>query len=334
MTLVQGPASRERTTPSLTDRYLGAVAHDVPRHRRDEVTVRVRASIESDVSRRVAAGVPPADAEWQSLADLGDPRRVADAEAGPRWLIGPALYPDYRRVLRTVAAIVLPLVTVLVALGSALSGEGMLEVLASALSAAVGAAVQVAFWVTVVFAVLDRKGVVLGGSADGVWSPAELPAAPRTRVGLGETIAGVVMQVVLIGLVVWPWQYWPSADGEPVPVLNDDVRPQVTVVLVAVLVAGIVLAVVTYRVGRWTPLLATVNTVLDAVFAGVVIWLVATGRLVDPAFVDALADSALLDGTQVDQAVTAFGVLVGSAVGIACVVDLVDGWRKALSSPG
>lgn len=329
MAVLHRPPRSEPTRPSLIERYLDAVAHDVPRQRRDEVTARVRASIESDVDRRTTEGTPLKDAEWQTLAEHGDPKRVADAEAGPRWLIGPRLYPDYVRVLRTVAVIVLPLVAALVALGSGLAGENPLEVLASVLSAVVGAAVQVAFWVTVVFAVLDRRGVVLSGG-EAVWSPADLPAAPRTTVGLGETIVGIVVQVLLIGLVLWPWQYWPSADADPVPVLNLDLRPQVTAVLVVVLVAGIVLAAVTYRVGRWTAGLAAVNTVLDVVFAGLVIWLVATGRLFDPAFLDALGASPVLDPGQAEQAVTALGVLIATAVGFGCAVDLLDGWRKAL----
>jgi hypothetical protein len=329
MAVLHRPPRSEPTRPSLIERYLDSVAHDVPRQRRDEVTARVRASIESDVDRRVAEGAPLKDAEWQTLAEHGDPKRVADAEAGPRSLIGPRLYPDYVRVLRTVAVIVLPLVAALVALGSGLAGENPLEVLASVLSAVVGAAVQVAFWVTVVFAVLDRRGVVLGGGA-GVWSPADLPAAPRTGVGLGETIAAIAVQVLLIGLVLWPWQYWSSADADPVPVLNVDLRPEVTAVLVVVLVAGIVLAAVTYRIGRWTMGLAAVNTVLDVVFAGVVIWLVATGRLLDQTFLDALGASPVLEPGQAEQAVNALGVLIATAVGFGCAVDLLDGWRKAL----
>jgi hypothetical protein len=328
MTVLHPPRT-EQMSASLTDRYLDAVAHDLPRQRRDEVTARVRASIEADVGTRVAAGMPPPDAEWASLAERGDPKRVADVEAGPRWLIGPRLYPDYVRVLRIVEAVVLPLVAAVVALVSGLAGDNPLEVLASVLSAVVGAAVQVAFWVTVVFAVLDRRGVVLDG-AQSAWSPADLPAAPRTDVGLGETIAGIAVQVLLIGLVLWPWQYWPSADGDPVPVIDLDLRPQITTLLVAVLVAGIALAAVTYRVGHWTVGLAATNTVLDVAFAGLVIWLVATGGLFDPAFVDALGDSPLLDPGQAEQAVDALGVLIGTAVGFACAADLIDGWRKAL----
>lgn len=331
MSVLHHPPRSEPVSPSLTDRYLDTVARELPRQRRDEVTARVRASIEADVDRRVTSGAPPADAEWQSLAEQGDPKRVADAEAGPRWLIGPRLYPDYLQALRTVAVIVLPLVSVLVALASGLAGQNPLEVLASTLSAVVGAAVQVAFWVTVVFAVLDRRGVVLGGG-EGGWSPKDLPATPRTRIGLGKTMVGIAIQVLLIGLVSWPWQYWPSADADPVPWLNLDLRPEVTAVLVAVLVAGIALAAVTYRVGHWTVGLAVANTVLGVAFAGVVIWLVATGRLFDPAFVDALGGSPVLDPGQAEQAVNAFGVLIGAAIGFGCAADMLDGWRKALGT--
>jgi hypothetical protein len=166
--------------------------------------------------------------------------------------------------------------------------------------------------------------------AEGVWSPADLPTAPRTGIGLGETIAGIAVQVLLIGLVLWPWQYWPSAGSDPVPVLNGELRPEVSAVLVMVLVAGIALAAVTYAVGHWTRSLAAITSVLDVVLAGVVVWLVATGRLFDPAFVDALGGGPVLDPGQAEQAVNAMGVLIGSVVVFACTVDLLDTWRKAL----
>lgn len=37
-----------------------------------------------------------------------------------------------------------------------------------------------------------------------------------------------------------------------------------------------------------------------------------------------------LDPGQAEQAVNALGLLIGSAVGFGCAVDLLDGWRKAL----
>lgn len=329
MAVLDRPGPSAARSASLTDRYLDAVAHEVPPGRREEVTARVRACIEAGVSRRVAGGVAPEQAEWQALTELGAPTRVAEAEVGPRSLVGPRVYPAYVRVLRALAWVLLPLVAALVAVGSGIAGENPAQVLASTFSAVVGAAIQVAFWVTVVFVVLDRSGAVMP-ERERAWSPDDLPAPPAARVSLGETAFGIAVQVLLIGVVLWPWQYWPSVDGEPVPVLNQNLRPVTTAVLVAVLLAGIALAAVTYRVGRWTVPLAAVNTVIDALFGGVVVWLVATGRLLDPAFVTALQASPVLDSEGGQNAASALATLIGWVVGVACALDAFDGWHRAL----
>jgi hypothetical protein len=155
MTLLEHPA---QTDPTLTDRYLAVVAREVPHDRRDEVVAQVRASVESEVTARAAAGTPLHDAERQALEALGNPRRVADRAAGPRWLIGPRVYPDYLRVLRLVLVIALPVVATVVAISTALAGQDPGSVVAAALAAAANTGVMATFWVSVVFAVLDRTG--------------------------------------------------------------------------------------------------------------------------------------------------------------------------------
>lgn len=316
--------------PTLTDRYLDAVARDVPHNRREGVREQVRESLDVDVTRRVADGTPASQAERQALEALGDPRRVADEACGPRWLIGPRVYPDYVRVLRLVVVVVLPIVATSVAIADGLAGQNPAEVLLSAVTAAAGAAVQCAFWVTLVFAVLDRTGAALHSRA-GAWTVADLPApaARKARVGLGETITSVIFGVLLIGVVLWPWQYVPSAGAQGVPVLSDDLRPTVTALLVAVLVAGIALDVVLYLLGRWTLPLAAVNTVLDVAFAGVVIGLVASDRLFDPAFVAALGQGPVFDAAQAADVVAAAGTGIAWSVGLVCAADAVSGWVKA-----
>ena len=325
MSLLDRPG---RTVPTPTDRYLDAVAHEVPSDRRQEVRAQLRERIEVDLSRRVAAGTPAAEAERQALEALGDPRRVADQAAGPRWRVGPRVYPDYLRMLRLVAAIALPIVAAAVAIASGLAGQNPVEVVFSALAAVAGAAVQIAFWVTVAFVVLDRSGA-RPPSLKRHWTVEDLPAPARAAVTLGDTITGVVGSVLLIGLVLWPWQYEVTAGAGSVPVLASGL-PAVTAVLVGILVAGIALDVVLYLVGRWTIVAAVVNTLLDAAFAGIVIWLVATERLFDPAFPAALAEGPTLDPAQADAVVAAMGTGVAWCVGLICAADLVMGWVKAV----
>jgi hypothetical protein len=326
MSLLEHPAP---TDPTLTDRYLDVVAHEVPHDRRDEVVAQLRASLAREVTARTARGTSLDEAEREALEALGNPRRVADRAAGPRWLIGPRVYPDYLRVLRLVLVIALPIVATVVAISTALAGQNLAGVAGSALAAVANTGVMATFWVSVVFAVLDRAGGSLHPEHE-TWSVADLPAPVRHRVSLGDTIGGIVMAVLLIAVVLWPWQYVPSVGAEPVPVLSADLRPEVTALLVAVLVAGIALDVVVYLVGRWTVLLAALTTLLDVVFAGVVITVVASSSLFDPAFVAALASSPVLDGSQADSVVSALGTGLAWVVGIVCAADAVTAWVKAV----
>jgi hypothetical protein len=305
------------------------VAQQVPRDRRDDVAEQLRQSLEADVRRRVGSGTPPLEAERQAVEALGDPRRVADDAVGPRWLVGPRVYPDYLRVLRTVAAIALPIIAAAVAIASGLAGQNPVEVVLSAAGAVFSAAVQIAVWVTVAFVIVDRTGTP-APSQQRHWTVADLPVPARARVGLGETVTGIVFSVLLIGVVLWPWTYVPTAGAAAVPVLSDDLQPEVIAVLVSVLVAGIVLDVVCYLRGRWTFLLAALNTLLDLAFAGIVIGLVASDRLFDPAFVAALQVSLTLDPGQVDTVVTAMGTGIAWGVGLVCAADAITGWTRAV----
>jgi hypothetical protein len=233
------------------------------------------------------------------------------------------VYPRYVQLLRLLASIILPIVAALVALASGLAGNPPWEVVLDAAGATLATGVQLAFWVTLVFALLERSGVTLP-------PPAASPTPAPARVGAGETIGSIAVQVVLLGVVLWPWQYWPSPTADPVRVLNAEIATAVTVALVGILLAGIAHAAAVQVVGRWTVPLAVVNTVLDAAFAGIVIWLVAQGLLFDAAFEAAVAASPTLDAGTAADVVRILATLVGWSVGVACAIDAVDGWRKAL----
>lgn len=317
------------TGPTLVDRYLDTLAHRLPQDRREAVRAQVRQSLEVDVTRRIASGTSVLEAQRQALEALGDPRRVAEEAIGPRWLVGPRVYADYLSVLRTVAMIALPLIAAAVAIVRGLAGQDLVEVTFSTIGAVFTAGVQVAFWVTVAFVIVDRSGTP-APSQKRPWTVADLPAPERVRVGLGETVAGIVLAVVLIGVVVWPWRYAPTFGADTVPVLTPDLRPTVAAALVAVLVAGIVVDVVCYLRGTWTILLAAANSLLALAFAGTVIGLVASERLFSAEFVEALRGAPALDPGQADALVTAMGVGIAWGVGLACAADATGSWVRAL----
>src|SRR5262245_23919089 len=107
---------------SLTDRYVWAVLCAVPETQRGELEPEIRALVADTVEAKAGpnSAVAPADAERLALVELGDPEQLAARYAGrlPS-LIGPRLFPVWRRLVLTLLAIVVPIVAV-VTLGSSL----------------------------------------------------------------------------------------------------------------------------------------------------------------------------------------------------------------------
>ena len=89
------------TNASLTDRYVAAALKGVQADQREDVAAELRGSIADAVEVRTSQGESPDTAERAVLLELGGPTRLAAGYSGrPLYLIGPAFYPDYIRLLR------------------------------------------------------------------------------------------------------------------------------------------------------------------------------------------------------------------------------------------
>jgi len=315
---------------SMTDRYVAAVLAGVPGDRRPEVEARLRDAIGRDVSARIADGQSAHDAERAVLTELGDPMRVAATYSGRELhLIGPALYPDYIRLLRLLLVVVVPIVAVVVGAVTALSGVDLWQVLAAGIGTAFTVGVQVAFWVTVVFALIDRYGGRSRTEA-GMWDLDDLPEPPSRGISLGGTIASVVGLALLAWFLIWQPGYQESFDpgGPSIPILDPALDSFWIPFLVVVVLASIAMEIAIYLRGRWTVPLAAVNTVLSLAFAVPVVWLASTDQLLNPLFVSAVT----VEG--VASVVTAVPVLIAWLIVVLSVIDIADGWWKALRSTG
>ncbi|MFB8768399.1 permease prefix domain 1-containing protein [Nocardiopsis alba] len=147
-----------KTETTLTDRYVWTVTRHLGAEAGPDVARELRASIRDRVEAGIEAGNDPATAEREALTELGDPETLA-REYGelPRHLIGPALYPDYVRLLRALLAILAPLALALLFVDRFESGAGGLgEIGVEAAVVLVTVTVHVAFWTTLVFAIIER----------------------------------------------------------------------------------------------------------------------------------------------------------------------------------
>src|SRR5262245_7210453 len=105
------------TTSTLTDRYVWAVLRAVPSDQRKDLEPEVRALVADAIDARTDAGVTDAGAtdaasvERAVLTELGDPNALAARYANRiQYLIGPNLFPEWRKLLTTLLPVVPPIV--------------------------------------------------------------------------------------------------------------------------------------------------------------------------------------------------------------------------------
>lgn len=304
----------------LEDRYVAAVLASIPDAHRTDVEAELRASIADATEARVELGDDPERVRVQVLEGLGDPGVLAAELTGrPLHLIGPRSYLPWLRLLKVLLAIVVPIVVVaVVGLGVA-GGDGLVDIVASAIGAGAGSALQIVFWVTLVFAVLERTGETSHLAA---WSVDDLPESRDGSISLGETVWSVASLVAVIALLVG---VAPGATatvaGDRIAVFAPGVWDVWIPVLVGLLAVEAIFEIVKYRTGRWTTRLAVVNLVVNAAFAALASWLLLSGRLLDPELVTALEaqlgesrswlDTSILITTLVVIGVSAWSALDG-----------------------
>ncbi|MEH1099069.1 permease prefix domain 1-containing protein [Micromonospora sp. CPCC 205561] len=268
---------------TLTDRYLAATLRSVPVARREEIATELRASIDDMVEGRTAGGQEAAAAEREVLTELGDPDLLAARYADRHLqLIGPTYYLAWARLMKLLLSFIPVGVGVLVGVLEAADGGTVGQAVGAGISGTIQVAVQIAFWVTAVFAVLERTSTPLHLPA---WSVDQLPETPLHRqITCADTVASISFLTLVIAYL--PMQHFRSFvtddGGGNLPILDPALWSSWLPFLIAVLVATIGLEIAKYRAGRWTWPLVAVNAVLNLAFAVPVVWLMSTDRLLNP----------------------------------------------------
>jgi hypothetical protein len=314
------------TTTSWTDNYLAAVLKGIPAQKRADVGEELRQLIDASVMQRLARGEDPQTAEQLALRELGDPMRVSATYSGRSLsLIGPTFYPEYIRLLRLLLSIVVPIVTVVVGFTSALSGENLWGVFLAAVGSGFMVGIQVAFWVTLVFAVIDRR-TTDPNSVTSDWDLDDLPEVSVNRIGLGDTLASITGLSLLILVLLWQPTYQESFDSSnpSIPILNPALSTLWIPLLILILLASITLELVKYRTGRWTVPLAAINSLLSISFAISAIFLIASDQLVNSEF------TSVVSAGEFASSIDLIPTLIAWGIAVVCIFDVTEGWWKTL----
>jgi len=321
---------------SLTDRYVAATLRGIPEKQRADVERELRSSIADAVEDRVANGEERVAAETAVLEELGNPTKLAAGMVGrPVYLIGPELFIAYRHILLLLLGIIVPIVGVVQAIVAISGDAGIGQAIGAGILAALSIAIQVAFWVTLAFAIVERVDPATWKDADlkeltAPWTIEHLPDLPSSgAVSVGETAGEIVTLGISIGglLYLRDWSWVDNASGDPIPLFNPALWDFWFPVIIGVLVLQAVFQIVKLLIGRWTVGLAIVNAGLLSAVAIPFAVLALTGELINPAFADAIGWPQLAEGDSVAMlAVAAVSILVNGW-------EVVSGFRLARRRP-
>ncbi|MEU4561635.1 permease prefix domain 1-containing protein [Actinoplanes sp. NPDC023936] len=314
---------------TLIDRYVLTVLRRVPEPQRTDIDRELRTSIEDAVEARVAGGSPPEAAVEQTLLELGDPDRLADGYADRRqYLIGPEFFDVWRRLLTLLLSTVLPIVVVVTTTIKLLEDATIGAAIGTAVSTVITVGAHMAFWVTLVFAIMERTGVgrsELRGLPRRDWNLGDLPRYEPRATTISELAAGIAWPVLLIvALILQQFTF------TEVPVLNPDNWGFWWPYLIVVLILEALYAVWLFRKQTWDHTVTVVNALLAVLFAAPVVWLLSTDRFFNPEWLSTLDWGSTANPGSWLTGIAIAITLVGSAYDVIDVAIRAERSRRGL----
>lgn len=260
---------------ALVDRYLNAVKFWLPRKQRDDIIAELAEDLRAQIEERESeVGHKLSDSEiGPILKSCGSPMVVAGRYLPQRSLIGPALFPIYRVVIRSLVLYFL-LPWLLLWLGLAIFSSSFRAAhpqLLATLEPWWLACTYSIFFCTLVFALINRSQ--LRSQMVENWDPRSLPAVrDRNKIPRSATI--IELTTMLASLAIW---FEVGAFRRVFQLLNHTITlspswPYAFWALVVFSVAGIGLSCLNLLNGQWTRFSASLRIGIDCYLWALCYW--------------------------------------------------------------
>jgi len=279
----------------LVDRYLYAVRCGLPKGQQDDIIAELGEDIRSQIEDlETGLGRPVNEAEIvETLKQRGHPAKVAARYVPQQYLIGPALYPIYRFVLKIVVLWVLvPVFAFIVGPIAVATALHPSQTLVKTLWDLAMSAVFTLGVVTLVFAIMERYPV--DAKPFEKWDPRKLPRAPKSppeprptprATAIAELAGALIFSTLYVAWFrttfavgglhitltpIWRSMYWPflaviligGVKGYLSLVWPERIRLRFGI-RVAVNAITVILAVVLLNAGTWVDLAAPGTPIAD-----------------------------------------------------------------------
>jgi hypothetical protein len=326
----------------MIDLYIQEVTRRLPEKSREDIALELRSTIEDMLpDDYTEKDVKPI------LEKMGNPAILASGYLDrPMHLIGPRYFDVYINLLKIILPIaaVISLISLIANTILSYSGEeAVLNVLLDAIGLGiwgiVSTGIQVFFWLTVVFAIIERtdhkNSQTPLTACFKEWTPDDLnniPYIPKEK-----AISKVEVFLGLLWTAIWASVYFNAASLLGVyekgsnglefvtPTFNQEVLLSYWPLVVVVIGLEIALDMYKLTTGQWSRKIAVLNTVMHGVSSIVFIVIISNNQLFNPAFVTYMTDLFSLTGDFDNW--FSWGAIFSFL--LFAVVDVYQGFRKA-----
>jgi len=326
----------------MIDLYIQEVTRRLPEKSREDIALELRSTIEDmlpdDYTEEEVKSV---------LEKMGNPAILASGYLDrPMHLIGPRYYDVYINLLKIILPIagVISLISLIATTMFSYSGDEaalniILDLAGHGIWEVLSTGIQVFFWLTVVFAIIERtdhkQSQTPLTACFKEWTPDDLnniPYIPKEK-----AISKVEVFLGLLWTAIWASVYFNAASLLGVyekgsnglefvtPTFNQEVLISYWPLVVIVIGLEIALDMYKLKTGHWNRKIAVLNTVMHVVSSVVFIIVISNNQLFNPTFVTYITDLFSLSGD--------FGNwFAGGAIFIFllfAVIDIYQGYRKS-----
>ncbi|GKU83083.1 hypothetical protein [Niallia sp. NCCP-28] len=328
---------------NLIEIYIEEVVRRLPEKNREDIGMELRSTIEDMLSDDYTEG----DVKLV-LEKLGNPAILASRYRDqPMHLIGPRYFDLYLSLLKMILPIaaVISLLSMIAEHIIAFNGEEavmnlVLDMIGIGIWRVLEAGFQVFFWLTIVFAILERTDKVkdktpLTASFQ-PWKPDDLkniPYIPKKKAITKFEVFGSLMWTA-----IWATLYFYAnhllgvyeGGGNRlefiIPALNQDILLQYWAFVVVIVGAEAALAIYQLIKGQWTKNMAIINGVIEILATTVFIVIFSNPDLLNQKFIFYMTDLFSITALQLKAWIT--GGIISIFV-VFAVIHIFDGFRKS-----
>ncbi|MFJ8244521.1 HAAS signaling domain-containing protein [Peribacillus asahii] len=323
---------------NLIDIYIQEVTRRLPEKSREDIALELRSTIEDMLSDDYSE-----EEVKEVLEKLGNPATLASGYRDqPMHLIGPRYFDVYVTLLKMILPIaaVISLISMIATYFMNYGGEEavinvVLHIMGEGIWRIIEVSMQVFFWVTLVFAILERTDK--GKDQDPLttslskWTPDDLKnisyIPKKKTITKFEVFGGLMWTTIWATLYFYAEHlvgvYRGSETGLEfvVPVLNHEVLLHYWPIVIVIIGLEVAFSLYKLMKGQWTKSIAIFNTAVQVIGTVVFIVIFSNPDLLHPKFLAYITDFKQLEKWAVGGVISIF--IISAAIAV------FDGFRKA-----